>query len=601
MAVTYGFYNSLNKDRVYNAEQMSAIFDGVITDGVFASIADHMMPVAGIGLQVIVKPGKCWFNHTWTLNDAELPLTIATADVSLTRIDAIVVEINSAASTRANSIKVVKGTPSANPTKPTMLATETLHQYALGYVKVTPGMTSVTADKIEVNVGKSTCPFVTSILQQTDITDLFNQWDAEFNAWFENVQSQLSGDIAANLQRQIDENWANTLKSTTKTRLGLEANAVPDDAFQLLAPILNQDFLNFRYNTIKKSENWVAPDNIAGNTINVLLAGGGGGGGGGYYAKSKAYNGGGGGGSGFIEVQKVVITPGQSYPIVIGAGGAGGNEGTDGTDGGSTIAFGITALGGKCGKGATIQKGGDGGDGDAGGGGGTGYYGSNSLGGGNGGNGKLFGGGGGGGNASNTANGEFPKCGKGGNGGLFGGGGGSGTAANVGIGGKYGGNGGEDGSAGSFIFDFGLKLTTTGKRGSGDYKSYFYGGGGYGGNGGNVRSGSKWGCGGGGGYGGDGYSGGGGFGSNGGWHRDLGDFAGGGGGGGFGGTGGTGGSKAQSSTDREAYMRGDNGGTSAGGGGGGYTTYNGGKGYAGGNGGNGIVVIWYYTNGGELE
>lgn len=205
MAVTYGFYNSLNKDRVYNAEQMSAIFDGVITDGVFASIADHMMPVAGTGLQVIVKPGKCWFNHTWTLNDAELPLTIATADVSLTRIDAIVVEINSAASTRANSIKVIKGTPSANPTKPALTNTETLHQYALGYIKVTPGMTSVTADKIEVNVGKTGCPFVTSVLQQTDITDLFNQWDAEFNAWFENVQSQLSGNVAANLQRQIDE------------------------------------------------------------------------------------------------------------------------------------------------------------------------------------------------------------------------------------------------------------------------------------------------------------------------------------------------------------------------------------------------------------
>ena len=27
MAITYGFYNSLNKDRVYNAEQMSSIFN----------------------------------------------------------------------------------------------------------------------------------------------------------------------------------------------------------------------------------------------------------------------------------------------------------------------------------------------------------------------------------------------------------------------------------------------------------------------------------------------------------------------------------------------------------------------------------------------
>lgn len=204
MAVTYGFYNSLNKDRVYNAEQMSSIFNGIITDGVFASIGGSLMPIAGTGMQVVVKPGKCWFNSTWTLNDALLPLDIPVADVSLTRIDAVVVEINSAISTRANTIKVLKGAPSANPAKPALANTETLHQYALGYVTVGAGATSITADKIEVNVGKTTCPFITSILQQTDITALFNQWDAEFNTWFENVQSQLSGDIAANLQRQID-------------------------------------------------------------------------------------------------------------------------------------------------------------------------------------------------------------------------------------------------------------------------------------------------------------------------------------------------------------------------------------------------------------
>lgn len=205
MAVTYGFYNSLNKDRVYNAEQMSSIFNGIITDGVFASIGGSLMPIAGTGMQVVVKTGKCWFNSTWTLNDALLPLGIEAADVSLTRIDAVAVEINSAVSTRANTIKVIKGTPSANPAKPALANTETLHQYALGYITIGAGVTSITADKIEVNVGKETCPFITSVLQQTDITALFNQWDAEFNAWFANVQAQLSGNVAANLQRQIDE------------------------------------------------------------------------------------------------------------------------------------------------------------------------------------------------------------------------------------------------------------------------------------------------------------------------------------------------------------------------------------------------------------
>lgn len=244
MAVTYGFYNSLNKDRVYNAEQMSSIFNGIITDGVFASIGGSLMPIAGTGMQIVVKTGKCWFNSTWTLNDALLPLDIPAADVSLTRIDAVVVEINSAISTRANTIKVIKGTPSANPAKPKLANTETLHQYALGYITVSAGATSITADKIEVNVGNTTCPFITSVLQQTDITALFNQWDAEFNAWFANIQAQLSGNVAANLQRQIDENYANTLKNSTKSLLGLSSDAVPDDAFLCL--IVGSGFYGYR-------------------------------------------------------------------------------------------------------------------------------------------------------------------------------------------------------------------------------------------------------------------------------------------------------------------------------------------------------------------
>ena len=211
MAVTYGFYNSLNKDRMYNAEQMSSIFNGIITDGVFSTIGDALMTVAGTGMQVIVKPGRAWFNSTWTLNDAQLPLDVPAADVSLTRIDAVILEVNSAVATRANSIKVLKGTPSANPAKPALSATETLHQYALAYITVGAGVTSITAANIEINVGKTTCPFITSVLQQTDITDLFNQWNAEFTTWFENVQAQLSGNVAANLQRQIDLINANVI------------------------------------------------------------------------------------------------------------------------------------------------------------------------------------------------------------------------------------------------------------------------------------------------------------------------------------------------------------------------------------------------------
>lgn len=215
MAVTYGFYNSLSGDRKYYAEQMSSIFNGIITDGVFSAIGNALMTVAGTGLQVIVKTGKAWFNGTWTLNDALLPLDITAADVSLNRIDAVILEVDSSTSVRANSIKVLKGTASANPQKPTLTNESLIHQYALAYVTIPAGAASISASNIEVNVGKTGCPFITSVLQQTDITDLFNQWNAEFNAWFANVQSQLSGNVAANLQRQIDEVKTDNKSNTT--------------------------------------------------------------------------------------------------------------------------------------------------------------------------------------------------------------------------------------------------------------------------------------------------------------------------------------------------------------------------------------------------
>lgn len=238
MAVTYGFYNSLNGDRKYNAEDVSHIFNGIITDGVFSTIGDALMTVAGTGMQVVVKTGKCWFNGTWTMNDSLLPLDIEAADVSLTRIDAVVVEVDTSVATRANNIKIVKGTASANPAKPSMKSEEFVHQYPIAYVTISAGATSITADKISINVGKDKCPFITSVLQQANITDIFNGWEAEFETWFENVKNQLSGDVAANLQRQIDANTAlihqNEPNEATKTLLQLGANGTSNDAWQTL-------------------------------------------------------------------------------------------------------------------------------------------------------------------------------------------------------------------------------------------------------------------------------------------------------------------------------------------------------------------------------
>lgn len=235
MAVTYGFYDSLNHDRLYNAQQMSAIFDGIINDGVFMSVGNQFHTVAGTGMQVIVKSGRAWFDSTWTLNDAEYPLSIDAADVLLTRIDAVVLEVNSEVATRANTIKVVKGTPASTPAKPTLTNTATIHQHALAYVTVAKNITAITNSMIEIVVGKTETPYVTAILQTTDITDLYNQWEDYFQTWFDTVRGTLDGDVALNLQNQITSLRRETLKNTTPPIIGLPASATPDDMFQALA------------------------------------------------------------------------------------------------------------------------------------------------------------------------------------------------------------------------------------------------------------------------------------------------------------------------------------------------------------------------------
>ena len=205
MAFTCGFFNSENGDRKYNAEQMSAIFDGIIADGVFTTIGDHMAVSAGTGMQVLVGTGKAWFDHTWNVNDAAYPLAIAASDVTLSRIDAIVLETNHSDSVRLNKLRVVQGTVASSPVKPTLTNSEKVHQHPLAWVTVAPGVTQIAASAIENAVGTSACPFVTGIIATTAIDDLFNQWNGEFDEWFDNLKAQLSDNVVANLQRQIDD------------------------------------------------------------------------------------------------------------------------------------------------------------------------------------------------------------------------------------------------------------------------------------------------------------------------------------------------------------------------------------------------------------
>lgn len=256
MSVSSGFFNSLNGDRKYNAAQMSAIFDGLIIDGVFASIGTAFAVKAAGGLTVKVGIGKAWFDHTWTVNDSILPMTAPEAEVLLDRIDAVVLEVNGTESVRENTIKFVKGNPSSAPSRPTLTNEGNVHQYPLCYIYRKYGTAVINQADITPMVGTESTPFVTGILQTISLDELLGKWQdeldrftdarskevddwiaqeesdftawfnkmkadlqqeqtvldqwiaseqADFLAWYNQMKDQLSGDVAGNLQLEIDK------------------------------------------------------------------------------------------------------------------------------------------------------------------------------------------------------------------------------------------------------------------------------------------------------------------------------------------------------------------------------------------------------------
>ena len=192
MALTSGFFNSKNHDRLYDATQISTLFEGLINDGVYQGVGHIFKVSASNGMNVTVDTGRAWFNNTWTRNDALIVLTVPTAEQVLKRIDAVVIEVNSLETVRNNTIKIVKGTPASNPAKPSLTKNDDVHQYPLAYITVDPNVTAITQQKIQNAVGTSACPFVTGIIDTLDIDDLIAQWSSEFNVLFAELEDMIA-------------------------------------------------------------------------------------------------------------------------------------------------------------------------------------------------------------------------------------------------------------------------------------------------------------------------------------------------------------------------------------------------------------------------
>lgn len=201
MAITYGFFNSSNGDRKYNADQMSQYFKGLISSGVFESVGGALQVIAGTGMTVQVKTGRAVIDYKWVENDAILNLDITQSHGALNRWTAVVVRLD--VTNRLITITTKDGTAASNPTKPSMDNTSTTKEICLAYVYVAAGVTSISQADITDTRPSSLCGWITGLINQVDTSQLFLQYQTayetyyetmteEFEQWFDTLTSQLN-------------------------------------------------------------------------------------------------------------------------------------------------------------------------------------------------------------------------------------------------------------------------------------------------------------------------------------------------------------------------------------------------------------------------
>lgn len=262
MAFTFGFYNALNHDRRYNAIQVSSIFDGIIKDGIFMSIGGHMnVKATGNGFNIVVESGRAWFNHTWSLLDADYPMVVPPSDVLEDRIDVVVLEVNENVDVRQNFIKIITGTPAETPAKPALTNNLDIHQYALAYITVPANSVTLTQSNVENAVGLGSTPFVTGILETINIDDLIAQWKSQWSDWTEEVDLNWNNwfDTVDNAWTtwftQQQSKWEDILADRTEE--WEEIKDTIDSEWASQQGSINSDYTNWKSSALAAYNQWL--------------------------------------------------------------------------------------------------------------------------------------------------------------------------------------------------------------------------------------------------------------------------------------------------------------------------------------------------------
>lgn len=253
--VLCGFFDSVNKDRLYSADQMNKPYKRIITNGVFATPAgtpstDLQVLSAENGMNIICKSGEGLFGDKWFESPVDILITVPSNSNVVPRRDSVIVQIDKRTNGRVGRIVYRTGTPSSNPQVPDIGTVTNVIEYRLANIYVASGATHIGNDAIVDLRGSSECPWITSLIKQVDTSTLYNQYRAAYDAYY-NQETERFNEFMTQLTEQL----------TVQTNIiKLESHYVSNTNNQTVIPIniadynKEQDVLIVRINRLFASE-----------------------------------------------------------------------------------------------------------------------------------------------------------------------------------------------------------------------------------------------------------------------------------------------------------------------------------------------------------
>ena len=221
--VRSGFYDAIDEDRVYSADDMNKPYKKLISDGVFATPqgtpSSELQVTAGNGMSVNVAKGNGLCARKWFENNSIVNFVVPSNTALNPRIDSVLMQVDARMSGRVGNLVYRTGTAASSPSAPEINTVTDVTEYRLANILVAPGETSITNSMITDKRGSDECPWISALVIQPDVSTL---WQNFYDAYAAKLAAfSASMEAYQENQEQAWDDFFNTLTQQLSVTMNL--------------------------------------------------------------------------------------------------------------------------------------------------------------------------------------------------------------------------------------------------------------------------------------------------------------------------------------------------------------------------------------------